>query len=466
MKEKQRSFIYNNSKKFPTYRPNSSTKNSRFYGYNINNNSVSDLCPPITLTMPTHKKPSRMGHQITREELYEENMHLKDKLNKMRRELDETKNKLFKRGLELNKKEKIIRDCSKENVTEYTHEINLEKAKESALLTSCKQKLNDMKKQYQKKCQENEILKANIKITKLKEYQIQIDVLKKEMEKLRNLYINSQANYEKSMKEIKQMEELKNEFAQQHSLINSLSKKYQNLSNEMNYIQQENSYLRNELNKNQEKQKKLKKNNIKLKISNEKYMKLKKKKDNSVIFNNDKIRQLQNLKKDLAEYKLLNSQLKTKYNDLLKNKGFSLNNKKNQNKDLKPFNYENVKVIEKVQPGLNQSQLYKSLLDEAKIKNIIFENFLREHDINPDQIIKNKGYEGIMNLNTNKSVIKLTQKMSKSPTNNSTNTKDATSVGTKENTDISKNLNNTQSNFENNFKSNIISKEINNDIKE
>jgi hypothetical protein len=36
--------------------------------------------------MPSQKKPSRMGVQITREELYEENMHLKDKLNKMRRE--------------------------------------------------------------------------------------------------------------------------------------------------------------------------------------------------------------------------------------------------------------------------------------------------------------------------------------------------------------------------------------------
>ena len=467
MKTKQRSFIDNNSKRLSTYRPNSSSKNSRLYGYSINNNSVSDLCPPITFTMPTQKKPSCMGHQITREELYEENMHLKNKLNKMRRELDETKNKLFKRGLELNKKDKIIRDCNKENVTEYTHELNLGKAKESALLTTCRKNLNEMKKQFEKKCQENEILKANIKLTKLKEYQIQIDVLKKEMEKIRNLYYNSQQNYEKSMNEIKQMEELKIEFAQQHSLINSLNKKYQDLSNEMNYIQKENSYLRIELNKNQEKQKKLKKNNIKLKISNEKYMMLKKKKDNDIIFNNDNMRQLNNLKKDLAEYKLLNTQLKTKYNDLLKNKSFSSNINKNLNKDLKPFNYESVKVIEKVQPGQNQNQLYKSLLDEEKIKNSILENFLREHDFNPEQIIKNKGYEGIINYNAKKSVIKLTQKMNKSPTNNSTNTKDATSVGTKENTDLSKNLNNTQSNLENNFKNNLITNnELNNNIKE
>ena len=275
MKTKQKSFVHNSSKKLSTYRPNSSTKNSRIPLYNINN-SFSDLYPPITLTMPTQRKPSRIGNQITREELYEENIHLKDKINKMRRELDETKNKLFKRGLELNKKEKIIRDVSKENVTEYTHEKNLDKAKESALLTLCKNKYNDMKIKYQKKCEENEILKANIKITKLKEYEIKIDVFKKEMEKIRNLYTNCQINYDKSMKEIKEMDELKKEFFKQHSIINSLNKKIKELYNEINCIQNENFFLKNELNKYGKKEKILKNSNLKLKISNEKYMKLKK----------------------------------------------------------------------------------------------------------------------------------------------------------------------------------------------
>jgi hypothetical protein len=189
MKTKQKSFIANSSKKLSTYRPNSSTKNSRLLRQN-KNNSLSDFYPPITLTMPSQKKSTRLGNQITKEQLYDENLYLKDKLNKMKKDLDETKSKLFQKGLELNKKEKIIRDCSKENVTEYTHEINLEKAKESALLTMCKNKYNEMKKLYQKKCEENNILKTNIKITKIKEYQIQIDILKKEMEKIRNLYLN------------------------------------------------------------------------------------------------------------------------------------------------------------------------------------------------------------------------------------------------------------------------------------
>ncbi len=304
MKAKQKSFIANSSKNFSTYRPNSSTKNSRFIRHNINN-SLSDFYPPITITMPTQKRQSRMGSQITKEELYEENMHLKDKINKMRKELDEVKTKLFKQGLELNKKEKIIRDCSKENVPEFTHEINLEKAKESSLLTMCNQKYNEIKKQLQKKCQENDILKANIKITQLKEYQIKIEVLKKEMEKLRNLYLNIQANYDKSLKEIKQIQDIKNEFIQQHTIINSLNKKNDDLSNEINYLKQENEFLKNELNKNNKIRKKLKINDKKLQICKKQYLKLKKNKENISIKNDDNIRQLKRLKKDLADYKNL-----------------------------------------------------------------------------------------------------------------------------------------------------------------
>ena len=449
MKERQTSFTMNNSRRTSTYRPNSSTKNSKKpLKYNINS-SISELYPPITFTMPSNKKPSRIGLQITREELYEENMHLKKNINKMRRELDEVKNKLFKKGLELNKKEKIIREVNNQNVTEYTHEINLEKAKESALLTMCKEKYILMKKDFEKKCEENEILKANIKITKLKEYQIQIDVLKKEMEKLRTLYHNSQANYENSLKELNQMKNIKAEFAQQHSIINSLNKKCQDLSSEMNYISEENEFLKNQISKNQEIQKKLKNNNLKLKISNKKYMDIKKKKEDSVLVNTDNLRKLQNLKKDLAEYKQLYARQKEQYDNLVK-KGNSFNPSEKKIVSIKPFNYEEVKKIENNKNEDNQSQLYKSLLEEARIKNKILENFLRENDIDPEQVLKGKGYDGIINVNTNQNILKSKEKFSKYSADNSTNTKDATSIGTKENAESKNNLNNTQSNFDNN----------------
>lgn len=447
MKTKQKSFILNNSKRLSTFRPNSSSKNSRMpLQYNINK-SFSELYPPVTFTMPSYQKPSRIGNQITREELYEENMHFKNKINKMRRQLDEVNNKLFKRGLELNKKEKIIRDCNKENVTEYTHELNLEKAKESALLSVCKQKYIQMKKDYEKKCKENEILIANIKITKLKEYQIQIDVLKKEMEKLRTLYINSQSNYENSVKEVKEMKEIKTEFSQQHTIINSLNKKYNDLSIEMSNVVEENNYLRNLLDKNHKIQKELKIKSSILKISNDKYLKLKKNKETSLIINKDYEAQLKKLNKEVKEYKLLYSRLSEEYNKLLgnKEKPKMINMKKNS--ESKSDNNNIMIKNDIIKSNNNQFQLYKSLYEELKIKNRILENFLKENDIDPEQIIKNKGYDGVMNSNTKINIQKLKEKIEKSSTNISlNNTKEGTPIGRNENKNTSKRLSSTQSN--------------------
>lgn len=253
--------------------------------------------------------------------------------------------------------------------------MNLEKAKESALLTMCKEKYIKMKKDFEKKCDENEVLKANIKITKLKEYQIQIDVLKLEMEKLRTFYNNSQKNYESSLRELKEMEKLKSEFSNQHIIINSLNKKNQELSTEMNYLLEENEFLKGKLSKNQLIQKQLKIKNTKLKQTNEKYMELKKKKENSIIVNNVNLRELRNLRKDVAEYKRLYYQQEEKYKNALKaNQGMP--EKVNKNIfGLNKFNYKEIKDIEPNKVGDNKADLYKSLLDEAKIKNSILESF-------------------------------------------------------------------------------------------
>ena len=83
-------------------------------------------------------------------------------------------------------------------------------------------------------------------------------MLKKEMEKLRNLYIYSQSNYENSFKEVKEMKEIKSEFYQQHTIISSLNKKYKDLSIEMSNIIEENNYLKNLLDKNHKIQNELK----------------------------------------------------------------------------------------------------------------------------------------------------------------------------------------------------------------
>ena len=465
MKVKQKSFISNDNSKNSHYRPNSSNK-SRFSQHKlIINNSLTELYPPITFTMPKSRQATHMGNLITKEELYEENFQLKNSLKRAKKELEEVKKSLFKKGLELEKKEKIINDCTKENVTDLEHELNLNKAKESSLLTLCRKKYSEMKSKYEKECKQNEILRMNIKLTKLKEYQTQIDAYQKELQKILKLYNNSKEKLDKALKEINDLNEIKNEFINQHSLINVLRKKCEDLTDNITTLQEENNFLKNEIERNQMIQKKLKRSNVKLRISNEKFMKMKKMKEGSYIVNKNNIIKLNNLQKDLKEYKDLYEKTNYEYLRITNNIA-----KKDKNivtpdlLDIQGINFLNSKIIEKKIEN-NQEELYKSLLNNEKLKNKIFEKYLKDHGINTEKILKEKGYDGIIRKENI-----LHQKSSKNfiSENNSQNTKCGTSEGNKENFEQSRKLNYTQSNLDNNFiineenKSNITNNNINN----
>ena len=452
MKSKQKSFISNNNSINIYSRPNSSFK-SKISHRQLSriNSSYTELYPPINFTMPKSRKAaSHMGNLITKEELYEENMQLKSSLKKAKKELEEIKTDLFKKQLELEKKEKIINDCNKINVTEIEHEINLNRAKENSLISKFKKNYTKLKSDYEKECKQNEILKMNIKLTKLKEYQIQIDAYKKEMEKLRELFLNSRNNVDKILQENNNLKEIKNEYLNQHSLISIIKKKCDDLTNQVNSLQEENCFLKNEIQKNQFIQKKLKQRNIKLKISNDKYMKMKKLQEGSVLINKDNIAKIKNLQKNLSEYKNLYELQSNKYQSL-----FQANNVKGGNiinpDLLNAANIINSKVIEKRIEN-NQEELYKSLLKEEKIKNNIFEKYLKEHGVDIHKLLQEKGYDGIIHKNDIRILNQKSSKTFQTENNNSQNTKCATSVMNKENQSQSKNLNNTQSNLENKFK--------------
>jgi hypothetical protein len=348
-------------------------------------------------------------------------MQLKNIIKKLKKELEDARTNLFKKGLELDEKEKIINDCNKVNVTEKEHEINLNKAKENSLLSKCKKSYMKMKLNFEEACKENELLKMNIKLTNLKEYQIQIDTYKKEMEKLRKLYLNTKENNSKVFEELNGLKEIKSEYMNQHSLINTITKKCQDLNDEINKLKEENNMLKNEIEKNQRMQKRLRQKNIKLKISNDKYMKMKKMQEGSLMNNKDHINKLNNLEKDLANYKDLYEKQNYEYNRILNNR-----NKQNSNiinPDLiKGVNFLKSKVIEKRIEN-NQEELYKSLFKEEKIKNNILMKYLKENGIDTQKILKENRYDGIIHR---EQIIKHQSSNNFSDLNNSQNTKNST----------------------------------------
>ena len=449
----------NNSSRKSSIRPNSAAKR-QFKSIKIN--SSLDNPPPIIFTMPNnHKKLSGMGNKIEREQLYEDNMQLKDIINKLKRELAETRNQVVKKDIEIRKKERIIKECSKENDLESVHELNLEKARESTLVSLCRDKYNELKKIYIKKCEENDILKANIKITKLKEYQIQIDILKKEMEKIRALYLHTLEDNKQLNQQIEECNNLKNKYIAQHKLINDLLQKSNQYNNDIDNLKEENNALRFKLEESMKQKKKLKNCNNKLKISNNKLMNQKKIKEDYDLNKNDNQKIISKLRKELNEYKRLYD-LKNiefnkikEYNDKLTSEDTK---RKRELQSMKPFDYNLLKVIEnkKETKDSNKLNLYKSLLDESRHKIEIYELYLKKAGVDKDKLIKAFGYDGIMTSNT-----KVTQK--EEIINNSENNNINNNLVSTESNATNNNMNNENNNI-NNENNNLVSTENNEEL--
>ena len=396
------SYTLTNTSRKVQIRPSSASRKS-YGGIKV---SSMETPPPIIFTMPNNpNKLSGMGNKIEREQLYENNLQLKDIINKLKKELAETRNQVVKKDIEIRKKDKIIKECNKENDFEDMHEINLEKARESTLVSLCKDRYNELKRSFKKKCEEYDILNANIKITKLKEYQIQIDVLKSEMEKLRKLYLSTLDDNKRLNEFIKEYQLLKDKFIDQNNIINNLMKKCNQYNNDINGLKEENIDLKEQLEQYKRKRKKLYTDKIKLEISNKKFMEQKKNKENYDINIDDKMKSISYLEKERKEYKRLYDLKCQECNKFIeenrKLKDSELK-KKQEKESLKPFNYKSIKVIEnkKESQDLNKTGLYKSLLDESRHKIDIYELYLKNIGVDKDKLVKEFGYDGVMNANT------------------------------------------------------------------
>ena len=383
------------------FRPNSASKRhlNIFTKY-----PPKDTPPPILFTLPnTQKKRGGMGNKIEREQLYEYNMQLKDIINTLKRELAEEKNKVVKRDIELRKKEKLIKECSKENDLESTRELNIEKARESTLISLYKKQYSELKDAFNKKVKENNDLNATYKITKLKEYAVQIDVLKKEMEKMKNLYTQTVENNNKLNKEIYKLKELKKYFLEQHGIIERLEKVIQENKIEIENLKRENEEYKNKLLLNLKKQKMLKNKNFKLKISNRKILDIKKNRENYALYIDDNKKTIETLRKECDEYKRLYELTRKEYNKVQEQ-----NEKREQTKAKNDANklisnpYQAMGIIEVKQENqdTNKLSLYKSLIEEYKFKIDIYEVYLKRNGIDKDALIKAFGYDGVISAST------------------------------------------------------------------
>ena len=356
----------------------------------------------VIYSNPNNQKQFKgMGKTIDKEELYENNIQLKNLVNNLKKTLDESKSIIIQKDIEIKKKNKIIENYLRDNDINEVHKENLKKGKESNLLSLIKDKYSEMKNNYNKKLKENEILRANIKITKIKEISIENDILKNEVEKYKKLFLNSQREIQNSNLEIDNLKEFKNKFLEQHLIINSLKKQNEELNLNIKNLKNEILQIKENLKKKNSKTKKIKLANSQLKISNDKYLNEKKLKEYQIMNQTDNNIKINKIQKQLNEYKNLYEQASREIQTLKKLEIAKSKNKENDQNIylIKPMDKNIYKSINDNPNKENEKIiLLKSLLKNSEIKNNIYENFLIKHNFKINKILEEGGYQnGIIN---------------------------------------------------------------------
>ena len=140
---------------------------------------------------------------------------------------------LLVRGLD------VILECFDDDV-EDVRKDNIKRAKDSTIVALVKKKYKELQEGYKELQEENDNLKANTKLTKIKEIQIQTEVLQEEMQKMKKLYKESCIQNQNNIEQLSELKDIKNKFAQQHQIIQNLQELCDNSS-------KENKYLKNQI---------------------------------------------------------------------------------------------------------------------------------------------------------------------------------------------------------------------------
>ena len=335
-------------------------------------------------------------NNVEPEKLYEENILLKKEINELKKELEEVKYKLTRKDLELKEKDKIIKDCLKDFNLDSDRKNLSTKAEESVLLSMVKKKYQDLKTQYESKCAENKVLRANIKLIKINEFEIENGTLKEELDKLNSLYKSS---VEENKNVRKEFDEFKEKFLVQHALISQLQKQIKSLNDENNKLKDEKENIERDYENNIIKQKKLEQSNDKLKKRSLRFLIQKKRKENCQIKNFNYDKKIEELMKSEKKLKNLCNKL-LEDNNSLKRQYMSISPQRDKNNNIfvQQSKFKSISHIEiESETKTNDKiELYKSLYEENKIKNVLYERYFKDHKVKPEDIIK-RDFNGILN---------------------------------------------------------------------
>ena len=382
---------------------NISNKNDLYYQENTDSSLILNI---------KHRNNSRKEKSLYHdsESLYESNIHLKTEINKLKKELMQTKAENQRKENELLRRDKLLQNAFDKGIdedkvinnyliNENNNNIILEKnIKKNNYISKFKKQYNELKNKYNEKIEEIEKLKKNLKTTKLNELIIQNNETLKEFNKLKEMYNNLFEENKNNLEKIQKLREKENELNEKNLIILQLQESLKLSSSTI--IKYENE-IEN-----------LQKNISQLKYQNQRltnklktlYDHFNKKNPN----NNDEIQNVFELNEELSLHPNKNK-IGINYNNT--NRSYlKVSNK------LNLYNKENNK-----RKILNLSPLTKKYLDDSKDlidknnnniinkinkKSIINENEneknninIKQEEIEEENINKNKNLEGNNNLN-------------------------------------------------------------------
>ena len=267
---------------------------------------------------------------LDREKLVQENIRLKTQLNKLETEKMNHKREITNLENEINKKDKIIETMINDTQSNINSDNN--KASEMHLVLNVKRQYKELKKAYEKNQQELNATKKNIKYTKINEMNLENKIFDEQMNKLKNLYEHSLEQKQSLQKNENEFDVMKQALSQKDYIILNFQENCQKMESEIQALNAEKEKLKNQ---NSKKDDMITKIREKLETQNKENEQLVMKNNNikkSEIFLSTKNKyeaKMQKLKKDIAQYRDLNSKNERILREFEKNK--------NNPRELKKF---------------------------------------------------------------------------------------------------------------------------------
>ena len=240
---------------------------------------------------------------LDREKLIQENINLKNQLNKMNTEKLNAKREITNLENELLQKEKIIENMINES---QMNSNTFAKASEMNLVINVKRQYKDLKKEYEKNIQSLDQAKKDIKNIRLNDLVLENKNLSAQIEKFKNMYYANEDQKNKLQKNIQDVNAMKQALAKQDEMLLSFQENCQKMELEILNLNEEIDKLQLQKNKKDDICNKLKKKLKLQKQLNEKLTLIRDNIQNTEIFcimKNEYEQKLQKLRKDLAYYK-------------------------------------------------------------------------------------------------------------------------------------------------------------------